>query len=148
MLKSTPARILAAALLLGGLAAPAFANGGMLRSYKPIGAVAAPQASPAPQSRIAPQQRVSNTGRDRVSLDRIRAGAQVGDSLIRLAPTTNNGHFTQFENYQGYIASTTTVNGDNYGTVVTNQNGNILGLVGNNGVLDSSAMVGVDTQGK
>ena len=147
MLKSTPARVLAAALLLGGLAAPAFANNGM-RSYKPIGAVVAPQASPAPQSRIAPLQRVINTGRDRVSLDRIRAGAQVGDSLIRLAPTTNNGHFTQFENYQGYIASTTTVNGDNYGTVVTNQNGNILGLVGNNGVLDSSAMVGVDTQGK
>ena len=69
-------------------------------------------------------------------------------SLGRLAPTTNNGHFTQFENYQGYVASTTTINGDNYGTVVTNQNGNILGLVGNNGILDSSAMVGVDSQGK
>ncbi len=132
---------LSALLALGGtLAAPASANSPM-RGYSRIG-VAPATVAPAP----APV--VRSTGRDAISLDRNRVGAQVGDSLLRLAPTTNNGRFSQFENYQGSISATTTVDGDNYGTIVTNQNGNILGLIGNNGVVDASALQGVDTTGK
>lgn len=136
-------RALGAILLTGAVAAPALAGPpGPMRGYAPT-TVAPVTAAPAPTSGT-----LVKTGRDRISLDRVRAGARVGDSLLRLAPTTNNGHFTQFENYQGSISATTRLDGDNYGTIVTNQNGNILGLVGNNGIVDSSALVGVDSQGK
>ncbi len=148
------ARVLSASLILTAyLATPSFA-GTPMRGYGTLQPVITPSNLPqlpgasAPLIPVTPRPAASATGRDRISLDRIRNGAQVGDSLLRLAPTTNNGHFTQFENYQGSISATTTVNGDNYGTVVTNQNGNILGLIGNNGVVDASALTGVDSQGK
>ncbi len=143
MSRLTAVRALGAILLTGAVAAPSLA-GTPMRGYAPT--TAAPTTGTvAPAPKPAP---IVATGRDRISLDRVQAGARVGDSLLRLAPTTNNGHFTQFENYQGSISATTRVDGDNYGTIVTNQNGNILGLVGNNGIVDSSALVGVDSQGK
>ncbi|MCP5057133.1 MAG: hypothetical protein GY937_10465 [bacterium] len=153
MSRNHPLRGLAATLVLSGaLVAPATASGPM-HGYTPISVSPggyAQQATQATQARQAPQAvqvRPSITGRDRVSLDRNRVGAQVGDSLLRLAPTTNNGRFSQFENYQGSISAVTRVDGDNYGTIVTNQNGNILGLIGNNGIVDSSAGIGVETKG-
>ncbi|MCP3982771.1 MAG: hypothetical protein GY723_00185 [bacterium] len=153
MSRIRPFRGLAATLLVGSaLATPAVASGPM-HGYAPIGspsggyAQQATQASQATQAKPAFQPTFHASGRDRVSLDRNRVGAQVGDSLLRLAPTTNNGRFSQFENYQGSISATTRVDGDNYGTIVTNQNGNILGLIGNNGVVDASAGIGVETKG-
>ena len=146
MSTSNPARVLTRVALLGGvlasaLAAPTGAHADAMRGYRPIQRAPAP-ALVAPTPSASPTRAlptIQATGRDRVSVDRTRVGARVGDSLLRLAPTTNSGVFSQFENYQGSISATTTVNGDNYGTVVTNQNGNILGLIGNNGIVDSSA---------
>jgi len=145
-----PLRSLAATLVLSGaLVAPAAASGPM-HSYAPIGASSGGYAQPATQATQATQAvqvQPSFAGRDRVSLGRNRVGAQVGDSFLRLAPTTNNGTFSQFENYPGSISAVTRVDGDNYGTIVTNQNGNILGLIGNNGIIDSSAGISVETKG-
>lgn len=147
MSRSKPLRCLAATLLVGGaLAAPAAANSPM-HSYLPMGAGPAGQVQPATQAQQPVALRPVIVGRDRVSLDRNRVGAQVGDSLLRLAPTTNSGSFSQFENYQGSISAITRIDGDNYGTIVTNQNGNILGLIGNNGIVDASAGIGVETKG-
>ncbi len=141
---SNPFRALSRAALLSGvltaaLGAPTGAQADAMRGYQPLQgapAAVAPTPSVAP-ARALPT--IQTTGRDRVSIDRTRVGARVGDSLLRLAPSTNRGIFTQFENYRGSVSATTTVDGANYGTVVTNQNGNILGLIGNNGIVDSSA---------